>query len=156
MMLMAMQTVCKCMARRSISLVNVCFSTHLLAHLLAHHLPPSVGWYDQKSISLAGPHHAGSTVCLPQPLSGDACTRDVSPPGLSCKWSLHWRSQSCSLLLCVKCIGVKLLHYTPYSARMSPENTHKLYGGFNTTRYTLVHGFCFFLAVSYRVYRVTC
>ncbi len=29
---------------------------------------------------------------------------------------------------------------------MSPEYTHKLiiiYGGFNTRRYTLVHGFCF-------------
>ncbi len=39
-------------------------------------------------------------------------------------------------------------HYTPYSARRSPENTHKLIGfykeGFNTRRYTLVHGFCFF------------
>ncbi len=39
-------------------------------------------------------------------------------------------------------------YYTPYSARMSPENTHNLngilYGGFNTKRCTSVHGFCFF------------
>ncbi len=34
--------------------------------------------------------------------------------------------------------------YTLYSARMSPENTHTLYRGFNTRRYTVVHGFCFF------------
>ncbi len=43
---------------------------------------------------------------------------------------------------------LRLALYTPYSARMSPENTHKLMGfymeGFNTRRYTLVHGFCFF------------
>ncbi len=39
-------------------------------------------------------------------------------------------------------------HDTSYSACMSPENTHKLMGFymevFNTGRYTLVHGFCFF------------
>ncbi len=29
-----------------------------------------------------------------------------------------------------------------------------LYGGFITRRYTLVHGYCFLRAVSYRVYRV--
>ncbi len=43
-------------------------------------------------------------------------------------------------------------------ARMSSENTHKLmgflYGGFNTRRYTLVHGFCFKLFPVYSVYRV--
>ncbi len=41
------------------------------------------------------------------------------------------------------------INYTPYSTRMSPENTPKLigfysvYGGFHTRHYTLVHGFCF-------------
>ncbi len=38
--------------------------------------------------------------------------------------------------------------YTPYSARMSPESTHKLMGFytivFNTRRNTLVYDFCFF------------
>ncbi len=46
-------------------------------------------------------------------------------------------------------------HYTPCSARMSPENADGiLYGGFNTRRYTFSTWFLLLLAVSCRVYRV--
>ncbi len=43
---------------------------------------------------------------------------------------------------------VVLINSTPYSAHMSPENTHNLMGFYMEVlilrRYTLVHGFCCF------------
>ncbi len=59
------------------------------------------------------------------------------------------REGSECVYMCLYMCNVSYNPFTPYSARMSPENTHNLMGyntdrGFNTRRYTLVHGFCFF------------